>query len=81
MKLVEAARKCSPKKGITNWKKEGYMNYRNCVAIEMAKSNIDKFTFEAIYSEGYNNGFNQALPLSELEYDRAQEQSRREDLY
>ena len=58
---------------MTNWKKEGYMNYRNCVAIEIAKSNIDKFTFEAIYSEGYNNGFNQGLPLSELEYDKAQQ--------
>ena len=57
MKLTQAARKCSTQVGRENWETLNYRNFRSCVAVEIAKSNIDNFTFRAIYNRGYDDGY------------------------
>ena len=57
MKLTQATKKCSKQVGRANWETLNYRNFRSCVAVEIAKSNIDKFTFKAIYNRGYDDGY------------------------
>lgn len=47
MKLGNAAKKCSDKKGMTNWKKMGYGNYRACVKGQVTGKNGRKSTRKA----------------------------------
>lgn len=37
MKMTGASKKCSPKKGMTSWKKMGYSSYQNCMSALMKK--------------------------------------------
>ena len=39
MKLGNAAKKCSPKKGATNWKKLGYSSYQACMKGQITGKN------------------------------------------
>lgn len=72
MSIKEAAKKCSTQVGRANWKILNYRNYRSCVAVEMARSRINNFTFRAIYNRGYDDGYSKGyddLAKSEYGYD------------